>query len=105
MASPYKSLYIWVKHFFGYLVYGKFFDSGLNLGEGPCIFTSFHSPDTGLYLLTLARTHKFIPPHTRRGGAVEPLPGVFDMLQYFVTILPFDLLNEMRYILGVVALL
>ena len=25
MASPYKSLYIWVKHFFGYLVYGIFF--------------------------------------------------------------------------------
>ena len=24
MASPYKSLYIWVKHFFGYLVYGIF---------------------------------------------------------------------------------
>ena len=44
-------------------------------------------------------------PTYKEGGAVEPLPGVFDMLQYFVTILPFDLLNEMRYILGVVALL
>ena len=31
---------------------------------------------------------------------MEPLPGVFDMLQYFETILPlwkaFDLLNKMR---------
>ena len=31
----------------------------------------------------------------------EPLPRVFDMLQYFA----FDLLNKMRYILWVVALL
>ena len=39
---------------------------------------------------------------------MEPLPRVFDMLQYFEAILPskaFDLLNKMRYILGVVALL
>ena len=40
---------------------------------------------------------------------MKPLPGVFDMLQYFETILPlveaFDLLNKMIYILGVVALL
>ena len=40
---------------------------------------------------------------------MEPLPGVFDMLQYFKTILPlvetFDLLNKMKYVLGVVVLL
>ena len=40
---------------------------------------------------------------------IEPLPGVFDMLQYIETILPlgnaFDLLNKMRYLLCVVALL
>ena len=41
---------------------------------------------------------------------MEPHPGVFDMLQYFETILPsqwkaFGLLNKMRYVLGVVALL
>ena len=39
------------------------------------------------------------------GGWMEPLPGVFDILQYFGTILPLDLLNKMRYILWVVALL
>ena len=43
------------------------------------------------------------------GGWMEPLPRVFDMLQYFETILPLVerlwLLNKMRYILGVVALL
>ena len=32
------------------------------------------------------------------GGWMEPLPRAFDMLQYF------DLLNKMRYSLGVVAL-
>ena len=41
--------------------------------------------------------------------AIEPLPGVFDMLQYLETILPlrnaFELLNKMRYTLWVVALL
>ena len=40
---------------------------------------------------------------------MEPLPRVFDMLQYFETILPsaesLDLLNKMRCILWVVALL
>ena len=52
-------------------------------------------------------------PHrgTRGGGGwgMEPFPMVFDMLQYFETILPlvenFDLLNKMIYILWVVALL
>ena len=38
---------------------------------------------------------------------MEPLPGVFDMLQYFETIYlqwkAFDLLNKMRSILWVVA--
>ena len=40
---------------------------------------------------------------------MEPLPGFFDMLQYFEAILPlveaFDLLNKMKYIIWVVALL
>ena len=40
---------------------------------------------------------------------MEPLPRVFDMLHYFETISPsvkaFDLLNKVRYILRVVALL
>ena len=40
---------------------------------------------------------------------MEPLPGVFDMSQYFETILPlvkaFDGLKKMRCILGVLALL
>ena len=40
------------------------------------------------------------------GGLIEPLPAVFDMLQYFEMILPLveslnDLLNKMRYILWV----
>ena len=88
MASLYKSLYIWVKHFFGYLVYGKFFDSSLNLRKGPCIFTSFHFPDSGGEL-SLVRTRKFIPPPWYKGGGeMELLPSVFDMLQYFETILP-----------------
>ena len=44
------------------------------------------------------------------GGLIESLPAVFDMLQYFEMILPLveslnDLLNKMRYILWVVALL
>ena len=37
--------------------------------------------------LTLGRTSKVIPPPWYKGGAwMEPLPGVFDMLQYFETI-------------------
>ena len=44
------------------------------------------------------------------GGWMETLPIVFDMLQYFEMILPlvdlaFDLLNKMKYILQVMALL
>ena len=46
MASPYKSLLILWKHFFAYLLYDIF-----PLGEGLCIFTSFHFPDSGLCLL------------------------------------------------------
>ena len=41
--------------------------------------------------LTLRRTRKFIPPTVVRGGGgrwMEPLPGVFVMLQYFETFLP-----------------
>ena len=36
---------------------------------------------------------------------MESVPRVFDMLQYFETFSPFDLLNKMGYILLVVALL
>ena len=36
------------------------------------------------FRLTLGRTRKIIP----QWGWMEPLPGVFDMLQYFETILP-----------------
>ena len=40
-------------------------------------------------VLTLRRTSKFIPqPWYKVGGWMEPLPGVFDMLKYFGTILP-----------------
>ena len=40
-------------------------------------------------VLTLRRTSKFIPPPWyKRGGWMEPLPGVFDMLKYCETILP-----------------
>ena len=38
-------------------------------------------------LLTLGRTYKFIPPPCYKGGWLDPL-RVFDMLQYFETILP-----------------
>ena len=50
------------------------------------------------------------PSMVRGGGGwwIEPLPGVFDMLQYFETILPLVerlwLLNKMRYILRVLLL-
>ena len=43
-------------------------------------------------MLTLGRRSKFIPPPWYKGGGggrwMELLPGVFDMLQYFETILP-----------------
>ena len=42
-------------------------------------------------LLTLRPTRNFIPPPWYKGGGggvLEPLPSVFEMLQYFVTILP-----------------
>ena len=39
--------------------------------------------------LTLGRTRKFIPQPWYKGeGRMEPLPRVFDNLQYFKTILP-----------------
>ena len=40
--------------------------------------------------LTLGPTRKSIslPWYKRDGGWMEPLPGVFDILQYFETILP-----------------
>ena len=42
------------------------------------------------YLLTPGRTGKFIPPPWYKGGLMEPPPPpwVFDMLQFFETILP-----------------
>ena len=49
MASPYKSLQIWV-NLSPDMSYTKY-SSDLNLSEGLCIFTSFHSPDSGLKLL------------------------------------------------------
>ena len=39
--------------------------------------------------LTLGSTRKFIPPPWYKvggGGWIEPIPAVFDMLQYFETI-------------------
>ena len=42
-----------------------------------------------LELLTIGRTRKFIPSPWYKGrGLMEPLLRVFDMLQYFETILP-----------------
>ena len=40
-------------------------------------------------MLTLGRTWKFIPPPWYKGGGWTP-PRVFDMLQYFETILPSE---------------
>ena len=65
-------------------------------------------------MLTLGRICKFIPHRVVQGGGggrgvMEPLPSVFDMLQYFKKILPslesLRSLKKMRYILWVVALL
>jgi len=42
----------------------------------------------GVEMLTLGRRSKFIPPPWYKGVWMEPLPGVFYMLQYFETILP-----------------
>ena len=52
--------------------------------------------------LTL-RTSKFIPPpwFKRGGGGVcNPSPGVFDMLQYFETILPLVESQDEVYFMG-----
>ena len=38
--------------------------------------------------VTLGHTRKVIPPPWYKKGLIEPLPGVFDMLLYFETILP-----------------
>ena len=64
-------------------------------------------------LLTLGRTRKFIPPPWYKGGRGPGVDGtqprIFDMLQYFETILPsvkaFHFLNKMRYILWAMAML
>ena len=40
-------------------------------------------------MLTLGRTRKLIPPPWNKGGGWTP-PRVFDMLQYFETILPSE---------------
>ena len=48
MASPYKALTV-NKNISSDISYTNYsFDP--NLGEGLCIFTSFHFPDSGLYL-------------------------------------------------------
>ena len=41
-------------------------------------------------MLTIGSTRKFIPPPWYKGGGgwIEPLLGVYDMLQYLETILP-----------------
>ena len=49
MASPYKSL-LNCENISSDISYTKY-SSDLNLGEGLCKFTSFHLPDSGLYLL------------------------------------------------------
>ena len=49
MASPHKSLKIWVKHFPAYHAEEK--HCGPNLGEGLCKFTFFLFPNSGIYLL------------------------------------------------------
>ena len=70
----------------------------------------FHDKDRDLPfgfdgdLLTVGLTRKFIPPPWEEGGGggwMEPLPGVFNMLQYFAMILPFkwkafDVFYKMR---------
>ena len=49
MASPYKSLLIF-ENISSDISYTKY-SADLNLGKGLWIFTSFHFPDSGLYLL------------------------------------------------------
>ena len=51
--------------------------------------------------LTL-RTSKFIPPpwFKKRGGVYVTPPGVFDMLQYFETILPLVESQDEVYFMG-----
>ena len=62
MASPYNSLYIWVKHFFGYLFWQSW--------RGTLYIYLLSFPRFWTLLLTLGSTGKFIPPHngTRGGG-------------------------------------
>ena len=53
-------------------------------------------------VLTIGRTNKFMPPPWYKGGVggggpgwgMESLPAVFNMLQYFETILPFRYLGR-----------
>ena len=54
---------------------------------------------------TYTQTHTPTVVHGGWGGWMEPLPGVFDMLQYLETILSRVEILKMRYILQVVALL
>ena len=77
--------------------------------NGPVRYFILLSP----YLLLL-NPRTYTPIHTptvaqEGGGWMEPLPGVFNILQYFETILPLveNLWSsyKMRYILGVLALL
>ena len=65
------------------------------------------------FILILGRTRKFLPPPWHKGGGggwMESLSWVFDMLQYFETILPlveslWSSQQDCRYISWVVALL
>ena len=82
MASPYNSLYIWVKHFFGYLFWQSWRGTlYIYLLSFPIFWTLFVNPRE--YRQIHTPTH-----HGTRGwggGEMEPLPRVFYMLQYFET--------------------
>ena len=62
-------------------------------------------PPTSAQSLPSDVAQNHTPTVVRGWGVDGTLSGVLDMFQYFETILPFDLLNEERYILWVVALL
>ena len=52
--------------------------------------TSFHSRPGNFSPSAIHHTHKFTPPPWYKGGGgwMERLPGFFDVLLYFETILP-----------------
>ena len=80
MASPYNSLCIWVKHFFGYLFWQSWRGTlYIYLLSFPRFWTLFVNPRE------YRQIHTPTPWYKRLGGEMEPLPRVFDMLQYFET--------------------